>query len=189
MKPLQRLVGLSIFSLVCSSAWSRPFDTVVGKIVYVADGDTLVLLTTEYVQRKIRLSSIDAPESSHTNKDQGRVGQPFATKSGLFLASLVKGKDVAAHCFEADRYGRDVCEIFLNGHSVNQDMVRLGWAWANMSAQGRYLRDKDLPALESQARSKRVGLWAESAPVEPWVWRDACWKQGRCLKPVIPAPP
>jgi micrococcal nuclease len=173
-------VFLLSLALVCSSAWSAPFETLTGKVIYIDDGDTIVLLQDMKAQRKIRLSSIDAPESSHTKQDRGRVGQPFSENSGNFLASLVKGKEVVAHCFEADRYGRDVCEIFSGGRSVNQDMVRFGWAWANTSSRGRYLRDNNLPALQDQARLSKTGLWSGLNPVEPWIWRDACWKQGRC---------
>lgn len=166
-------------SVLATSAWSKPYDAT-GKVVYVDDGDTLVLLVAGRTQMKIRLSSIDAPESSHTNKGTGRIGQPYSDNSGKYLTSLVKGKQVDAHCFEADLYERDVCELFVNGRSVNKEMVAQGWAWANTAAHGRYLRDKTLPDLEAKARSKHTGLWVGINPVAPWEWRDACWKQGKC---------
>ena len=175
-------VGLLVGSLVYVSAWAKPVETVVGKVVYVDDGDTVVLLDDRNVQRKIRLSSIDAPETSHTKKERGRIGQPFSDPSGRFLASMVKGKEVVAHCFEADRYGRDVCELFVGGESVNRAMVKSGWAWANLSSRGRYLRDKSLLSLEASARAGRVGLWVGLDPLPPWEWRDLCWKQGQCAQ-------
>lgn len=144
------------------------------------DGDTVVMLVDGRAQMKIRLSSIDAPESSHTNKQVGRIGQPYSDNSGKHLAALVKGKNVDAHCFEADRFGRDVCELFVDGRSVNKEMVKLGWAWANVAAQGRYLRDKSLLSTEATARASHAGLWAGLNPVAPWEWRDVCWKQGKC---------
>lgn len=171
---------LLVFALA-ASAWSQPFDAA-GKVVSVDDGDTVVLLIDGRTQLKVRLSSIDAPESSHTNKQSGRVGQPYSVNSSQYLASLVKGKNVDAHCFEVDRRGRDVCELFVDSQSVNQAMVKQGWAWANAAAGGRYLRDKSLPALEAKARSSHAGLWAGANPVAPWDWRDACWKQGQCAR-------
>lgn len=151
-----------------------------GKVVYVDDGDTVILLTHEMQQTKIRLASIDAPESSHTNKQRGRVGQPYANNAQHFLADLVKGQEVSAKCFEQDRYGRSVCEIFKDGRSVNAQLVSSGWAWANQASKGRYLRDKSLVDLERQARAARVGLWAGANPVAPWEWRKTCWEGGDC---------
>jgi micrococcal nuclease len=151
-----------------------------GKVVYVDDGDTVVLLSESNAQIKIRLSSIDAPESSHTKKEVGRIGQPYSENSGNFLASLVKGKAVLARCFDTDLYGREVCELIVDGRSVNQAMVANGWAWANTANHGRYLRDQSLPELQAKARAARIGIWAGANPVEPWEWRTKCWKQGQC---------
>lgn len=144
------------------------------------DGDTVVLFVDGRTQMKIRLSSIDAPESSHTNKQVGRVGQPYSDNSGKYLASMVQGKAVDAYCFETDKYGRNVCELFVDGRSVNREMVKQGWAWANIAANGRYLRDKSLFELEAKARSNHSGLWAGTTPIAPWEWRDMCWKQRQC---------
>ncbi|MFY7905301.1 MAG: thermonuclease family protein, partial [Burkholderiaceae bacterium] len=77
-----------------------------GKVIHVDDGDTLVMLVNGNEKVTVRLSSIDAPESSHTNKEKGKVGQPFSDASKQFLASMVKGSVVHARCFEQDRYGR-----------------------------------------------------------------------------------
>jgi endonuclease YncB( thermonuclease family) len=173
------LAATLLIAAISTSALARPFD-VSGKAVYVDDGDTLVLLVDGKDQMKVRLSSIDAPESSHTNKQTGRVGQPYSDNSGKYLAGLVKGKAVDAHCFEEDRYKRNVCELFVDGKSVNKELVKQGWAWANLSANGRYLRDKSLPELEASARQSKAGLWAGANPVAPWEWRDLCWKQGKC---------
>lgn len=174
-------IALLLTATLTMPAWSKPFDTA-GKVVYVDDGDTVVLLIDHRTQIKVRLSSIDAPESSHTKKEKGRIGQPYSDNSGKFLASLVKGKTVEAHCFESDKYGRDVCELFADGQSVNREMVKQGWAWANVAGRGRYLRDKTLPGLEAAARNSRAGLWAGLHPVAPWEWRDLCWKQGQCIQ-------
>lgn len=157
-------------------------ENITGKVVYVDDGDTVVLLASNNEQMKIRLSSIDAPESSHTNKERGRISQPYSQNSGDLLKTLVKGKSVLARCFEKDKYGRFVCELFVDGKSVNDEMVKQGYAWANVAARGRYLRNKDLVRYEAEARSKKLGLWAGRNPVAPWEWRDRCWKQSICTE-------
>lgn len=151
-----------------------------GTVIHVDDGDTITLLLQDKTSHKIRLSSIDAPESSHTNKSVGRIGQPFSSNSKRYLASLVKGIEATARCFEQDRYGRSVCEVFVGSVSANQAMVRSGYAWANTDNGGRYLRDKTLPGLQAQARADGMGLWADSNPIPPWVWRRECWGRGQC---------
>lgn len=150
------------------------------KVVYVDDGDTVVLLTGEHRKINVRLSSIDAPESNHESKQAGRVGQPFSDKSRSYLASMVKGETVDATCFEEDIHHRQVCELFMRGKSVNQEMVRAGLAWANRAAHGRYLRDRSIAGIEDEARAAKRGLWAGAKPVEPWVWRKACWERAVC---------
>lgn len=178
--PYLLLVGLLGFA-VSTAAVSDVFD-IRGKVVYVDDGDTVILLVNELTQMKIRLSSIDAPETAHTSKEKGRIGQPYADAAGKYLSSLIKGQNISAHCFEKDKYRRDVCEIFVDEISINREMVKQGWAWANAAARGRYLRDKSLLELEHEARNNQRGLWAGLNPVAPWRWRDECWKKGRCTQ-------
>jgi len=170
-----------LLAMACATVAAAASVDVLGKVVYVDDGDTVVMLLADKTQMKVRMASIDAPESSHTNKEKGRVGQPFSDKSTQFLSSLTKGKDVSAKCFEKDRYDRNVCEIFVGSESVNRHMVASGMAWANQSAKGRYLRDKSLPGLEEKARQGRLGLWQGKTPVAPWEWRKTCWVDGQCV--------
>ncbi|MEJ6002755.1 thermonuclease family protein [Paucibacter soli] len=151
-----------------------------GKVVYVDDGDTVIVLTASNEQVKVRLASIDAPESSHTNKETGRIGQPFNEPATRFLSALVKGKMVSASCPDHDRYGRQVCDLTVDGINVNAELVRNGWAWANTAANGRYLRDKTFLRLQEEAQARRIGLWAGARPIPPWEWRSECWQKNNC---------
>ncbi len=180
MKGISMLVA-GVTTVVALGASAKPVSQT-GEVIHVDDGDTVVLLVPGNQQVHVRLSSIDAPEASHTKKETGRIGQPYAENAKRYLASLVKGQTVDAHCFEQDRYGRSVCELIANGSSVNRQMVEQGWAWANQATNGRYLRDKSLKALESKARGARAGLWAGAHPIPPWEWRSACWKNSRCVE-------
>lgn len=147
-----------------------------GKVVSVADGDTITVLEGKQ-RHKIRLASIDAPEKGGSSK---RPGQPFGDASRKFLSELVAGKTVVLTCYEADNYGRHVCDIPLDQGTANQLMVYAGYAWANRQADDKYLRDSTLLALQADARQNKRGLWAESDPVAPWVWRVKCWREGQC---------
>jgi len=49
-------LGLLLAALTCTAA------TIEGKVVGVADGDTITVLDADKIQHKIRLAGIDAPE-------------------------------------------------------------------------------------------------------------------------------
>ncbi len=127
------------------------------RVVAVADGDTATALVAgERV--KIRLWGIDAPESSQEHGGEAKAA----------LAELVMGREVEIDDRGDDKYGRRLAVLRVAGESVNTRMVQLGWAWWYQ----RYApRDRELRAAEEAARQGKVGLWAEAAPVAPWVFR------------------
>lgn len=147
-----------------------------GKVVRVSDGDTVNLLVGSK-QERIRLASIDAPETAHGSS---QPGQPFGEASRKNLAQYVAGKTLTVVCFEKDRYERHICDIPVDGTTANRLQVEQGMAWANQQAKGKYLRDRTLIDLEKAARQKKLGLWSESGAVAPWDWRVQCWKNKKC---------
>jgi endonuclease YncB( thermonuclease family) len=116
-----------------------------GKVVKIADGDTITVLVDRQ-QVRVRLSAIDAPER----------GQDFSQRSRQALADLVFGKQVRIETHGKDRYGRVIGDVFVGGKLVNEVMVRQGWAWNFV----KYSRSPRLAELERQARVERRGLWA-----------------------------
>lgn len=144
-----------------------------GRVVDVVDGDTLTLLVGRGRER-IRLASIDAPETSH---GRDRPGQPFGQASRKALAELLAGGTFTLTCYERDRYRRHICDVPLGGgETANRRMVAAGMAWANMQGGGKYMRDNLLPRLQDNARDQRLGLWAQPGAVAPWEWRWRCWR-------------
>ena len=77
--------------------------TLSGRVVGVADGDTVTVLDTSRQQYKIRFSGIDAPERA----------QPFGKRSKENLSRLVFGKDVRVEWDKKDRYGRIVGKVWV----------------------------------------------------------------------------
>ena len=67
----------------------------------------------------------------------------------------------------ADRYGRTLARIEVEGQDVNRQMVADGLAWHYV----RYSKDAGLAAAEREARAAARGLWADREPVPPWEWR------------------
>lgn len=150
--------------IACSIASSAMADTITGKVVSVADGDTLTILDEARVQHKIRLAQIDAPETSH---GKNKPGQPFGNDSKQSLAQLTFGKVVTASCGDTDRYGRSVCGISVDGIDVNREQVQRGMAWVYR----RYAHDTTLYRAEDDAKREKRGLWRLEDAVPPWEWR------------------
>jgi len=90
-----------------------------GQVERVSDGDTLTFITTEGARLKVRLASIDAPETAHGN---ARKGQAFGEQSGQSLREMAQGKRAELECFEVDRYQRSVCRVIVDGVDVNAKM-------------------------------------------------------------------
>jgi Staphylococcal nuclease homologue len=100
--------------------WGRAYtQTYEGKVVAVSDGDTLIVLTPEKRQVKVRLAQIDAPEKS----------QAYGQRSKQSLSDLVFGKQVRVEQQDRDRYGRVAGRVYAGGLDVNAEQVKRGMAW------------------------------------------------------------
>lgn len=128
-----------------------------GKVVAILDGDTLIVLLSNFDQVKIRLAEIDAPEKA----------QPFGQVSKQSLSDICYKKDAVFEIVNTDRYGRSVAKIKCGGINANQEQVKKGLAWAYV----QYVHDKTIFTLEHIARNMKIGLWSESDPIPPWEWR------------------
>jgi len=131
-----------------------------GKVVGIADGDTITVLRDGHDQVKIRLYGIDAPES----------GQSFGKASKQNLSSMVYGQSVQIEAMDTDRYGRTVARIFVDGEDVNAAQLQTGHAWLYRQYCKGWLCD-EWAGLEAEARSSGAGLWADKDPTPPWQWR------------------
>jgi endonuclease YncB( thermonuclease family) len=134
-----------------------------GKVIGVADGDTLTLLDADQNRHRIRLDGIDAPERS----------QPFGQRARQSLAGLVHGRTAQAHCSKADRYGRAVCRVTVDGVDVGLEQIRRGLAWHYVryaDEQGAVERAAYAQA-ERSARASGTGLWSYRDPTPPWDYR------------------
>ncbi len=138
-------------------------DVLVGRVVAVADGDTVTVLDDSRQQHRIRLVGIDAPENR----------QPYGHRARQHLAERVFQRDVEVEYDKRDRYGRILGKIVLDGEDVNLMMVRDGMAWHYRQFQ-RDQRPADralYAAAEREARAEGRGLWADPQPQPPWEFR------------------
>lgn len=123
----------------------------------MSDGDTLILVTHQKQEIKIRLAEIDAPEKT----------QPFGQVSKRSLSDMVYGKNAKADCGDRDQYERYICHVSVDKLDVNKAQVIKGYAWVYR----KYSTNPTLFAAERHARSNGSGLWSQSDPTPPWEYR------------------
>ena len=138
-------------------------DSLTGKVVKVADGDSISVLDSTNTQHRIRLQGIDAPERK----------QAFGNASRKHLATLVAGKEVTVKWDKRDRYWRIVGFVIVDEQDVNLAQVKAGMAWfyryyrKELSVENRKLYAQ----AEDEARANKQGLWQDKHPMPPWEWR------------------
>jgi endonuclease YncB( thermonuclease family) len=147
-------------------------DDLVGRILKVVDGDTLIM-EADGQHRTLHLMGVDAPE---------RV-QDFGAESRGSLAAMTFNREARAECAPSDRGGRIHCRVWVQpadcprcgqtldlGHA--QLLAGMAWrltdttAYADADMQGRY------QSAELTAQMRRMGLWAQRYPTPPWAWRQ-----------------
>jgi endonuclease YncB( thermonuclease family) len=187
-----RTVLLSVLALLLlasrppASAWET------GRVVDVADGDTLFVRIGNSV-RTVRLIGIDAPEKSHP-----RRGREFlADEATQHLATLCRGKIVRLERDreDLDRHGRLLRYVFLSESPetpsplrrgepapggklsrpedevlVNLEMVRRGYA--RTIRRFPFSRAAAFLEAEDEARREGRGLWRDGGLAELRWLRD-----------------
>lgn len=155
-------------------------ESIAGKVVAVADGDTLTVRSGQSAL-KVRLHGVDAPEKDQASGEAAR----------RFTAALVLDKEVRVEVVTRDKYGRSVGTVHLGTRCLNDELVKAGLAWWYRQYAPR---DRKLAVLEEEARRARRGLWADASPTPPWDFRHAdllCSTDADCvfLPPVCPRCP
>lgn len=154
---LKRYLATLLLLIICTPSYADQYE---GRVIKVIDGDT-IWVKTNNKHIKIRLSYIDAPE----------LKQTYGVRSKNFLTNLILDKNVQINANKKDRYNRHLGEVYIHNVDesvfVNAKMLKSGNAWI-------YLKHRDnsyLKNLENYARIKKIGLWSEETPVEPWIYR------------------
>lgn len=146
--------------LTCSMACA---ETYTGRVVGVADGDTVTVLDSSNTQHKVRLAGIDAPEKK----------QAFGQASKQNLSSLVYDQTVTIETAKRDRYQREVGKVIINGRDANLKQIEAGLAWhyKKYANEQSSADQQTYAAAEVLAQQGRKGLWSEVNPTPPWDFR------------------
>jgi micrococcal nuclease len=159
VKKLLCLSGLGVIAFPLNTL-AQPLT---GTIINIGDGDTIRVRTADK-NLTVRLSCIDSPEISQ---------RPYGQASANRLKQLLPvGQAVTLQVVDTDRYGRTVAKVFTGSTSVNLALVHEGQAvvYRQYLKECPDLRDRLLSA-EASAKSRRLGLWAQTSPIMPWDYR------------------
>lgn len=172
------LTVLVIFILTCfTTASSSSAKTLQGKVIKVADGDTITIIDDKGFRYRIRLAGIDAPE-----KDQ-----PYGEQSAKRLRWLVHGKGITVEYSKFDSYGRIVGKVLTDPPGnmfcllvdcnrkvdVGLKQISAGTAWHYKRYQNEQSKEDRIlySGTERGARKGKLGLWNDKKPLAPWKWR------------------
>lgn len=133
-----------------------------GTVYGVYDGDTCWISLKNGDKEKLRFVHIDAPEKN----------QPMGLESQKFLANLIDGREIIAVVEGIDKYGRKLVRVFYDGHDVNAEMVKNGYAWhyKNYDVKGSGVYN-EFSNYENSAKEAGLGIWGNGSPEPPWEFR------------------
>jgi len=150
-------ISIVSFVLLFSLSLILPAKEIRGKVISISDGDTFWILCDSTKKRiKIRMDGIDCPEQ----------GQPYYNRSSLFTDSLINGKNVLIHWEKKDQFKRVLGTVFLGDINVNEILLMEGMAW-----HYRFNNDKRLADLQKHAQIRKINIWSDLKPIEPYIFR------------------
>lgn len=146
-------------------------DEYVTKICWITDiidGDTIEAQIDGYFQ-KIRLIGIDTPEKNHSSKlleDAQKCGvsateiETLGYIASSFLDELLNAS-TGALCLDYGEgyYDRILSMVEVSGQSLNEEMVRNGYACVYQSSELSTSKLEQFETLMEQAMQERKGLW------------------------------
>lgn len=138
-------------------------EELLGKVIRISDGDTIIVLDKNNQKYKIRLKGIDAPESQ----------QVFGDISTQSLSELVYDKEVLVTWDKKDKYYRILGKVIVDGRDANYEQLKKGMAWYYKQYE-KDLNDEDRQRYSEAAewaRNYNEGLWADLNSIPPWEFR------------------
>jgi endonuclease YncB( thermonuclease family) len=103
--------------------------------------------------QRIMLFGVDSVMRKQNCRIGGKIWQCWAAAVRNLDILLDQGPVTCDTVGEPDVYGRLLARCNINGESLNEQLVRTGWAVARPSETTDYV------AAEAEAKEKKLGLW------------------------------
>ena len=142
--------------LLPSLCWAWP-----GKVVYIADGDTIDV-ERDGKKIRVRLYGVDTPEST----------QAFGQNAKAFMSSQIMGKMVDVEETGGTTWKRVAGIVRVGNLNINRHLVQYGYAWV-YHAYCKKPFCSEWAQAEAVARKSKRGLWKNPNPIPPWEYRKS----------------
>lgn len=170
-------------------SWGKPAEVVtmnpmVAKLpqykavaTFMQDGDTFTATSKQYATKGIkangnvlcRVDSVDAPETPHPPY---KKGQPYGEEARKKLQQMILNKEISIRIVRASNgdpnepglYGRDICQIEVEGANVSTELIRAGAAWLYREYNNYFT---GLETVEANAKAEGRGLFSNPNAVYP----------------------
>ena len=132
-----------------------------GQVIEITSAGSIAVLKGDYSRLEICVNNLYVPA----------IGQPYADVARQHLGELLLKREVIVRF--RGFYEDDACligDVYLDNVDVSLQMIRDGVAWCdrrNTYTEYYYLYDQ----AEQAARAERRGIWQDSSPVPPWIYR------------------
>lgn len=132
-----------------------------GVVVQVIDGDTILVKTKRYKKKKVRLIGIDSPEKA---RNIFQVNEAYARHADKFVRKRLKPGTRIYLDYDKkkfDKWGRLLAYLYVQktGRSINEDLLRRGYAVYQGDKYNKRLKKKFLK-LQEEAKRERRGIWS-----------------------------
>lgn len=136
-----------------------------GKPVVAVTAENLLSAEVEHVRSGSKVILDDGEEVVYAGIRAPYDAEPLSDASLARNAELVGGKKVRLRFDDAtkDKKDRFVAYVFVDGAMVNEQLVREGLAFVQLTSDHRRFA-KELLAAQADARKNRRGLWRLDAP-------------------------
>jgi endonuclease YncB( thermonuclease family) len=152
---MKKLFVTALAMLMLCGAWAS--IPVKGKVVAVIDGNTFKVKGEDNETRNIVLIGIDSPE----------LGQAYGPEAKRYLEKLILGKKVVIYYAGNDTDSPLIEVKILGVKDPRIEMLKEGLAWTTRENPPYYLEQH-----RETAQLRGRGLWQQSSPTPPWVYRE-----------------
>lgn len=128
------------------------------EVVTVVDGDTIDVRTPDGAEARVRLIGLDSPEIGRN----GAADECYAQEARDWLDAELYGRTVQLEADptqdDADRYGRLLRHVYVDGQSAALGSIAAGAAY-EYTYDVPYQHQAEHQAAEDEARADQLGLW------------------------------
>lgn len=161
--------GRAALSTVCKDFDFRPGQRITAELVNSSDGDTIAV-RYQSKSMKVRLLSVDTPETHFQGKSQGQWGEAAKIRTGELLATGHGRVQLTFDRMPCDIYGRALAYVSVHGVDINATLLEEGLA-INFCVFPTTARCDSYAQLTREAIQRNRGFHADSRAEIPYEFR------------------